>query len=155
MTGRNALTDVLGQLLRRKIKLTGRYSPDHFDHSVGADEKLYRLLFQQVISNANLCGFQAVAHEDYLHDGRIQNDVPVIGHGQIPAVQLLDILYSVIGKVLHSGGNDPLNGLGHHYVLEIVHRFDTSQKLCQKAGGLIREDETGNPGSVGMIGQTG
>ena len=64
--GGDGFADILGQHLRRQVQFAGRYTADDLDHAVGTDEQLYRLLFEEVVSHADLGLGQAVPHEDHL-----------------------------------------------------------------------------------------
>ena len=137
LTGRDALADIAGKSLRRKIEFACRNTADDLDHTVRADEILYELVLYQIVSHANFRRLEIVLVEHPLENCRIQNDIPVVRqHEKFPTI--LDIRNPVIRKIVRRRFQNPFYYPRHYHILEIVYRLHLKQLFFEIVAFLVR-----------------
>ena len=151
-TGSDCLTDVFGKYLRGKVEFPCRNPADHPDHPVGT-EKIFNCLalLDEVVADTDLRHRDAVPEKHLLGDGRIKDDVPVIGHRKEFSFDLLDITDAVIGEVVDCVIHNPGHSLVHHNFLELIDIMHTLQCVPKEKDRLVWEKIFGNSQHSGMI----
>ena len=151
-TGSDGLADVFRQNLRGQIEFPCRNPADHPDHPVGTEQIFNGLaLLDEVVTDTDLRHRDAVPEKHLLGDGRIKDDVPVIGHRKEFSFDLLDITDAVIGEVVDCVIHNPGHSLVHHNFLELIDIMHTLQCVPKEKDRLVREKIFGNSQHSGMI----
>ena len=70
---------------------------------------------------------------------RIEDDVPVVGHGQELAPYPLDVADAIVGEVVDSVVYAPGHGIVHHNLLKLVYAPDGLQGVAKIGDRLVRE----------------